>query len=359
MLNDINKILKFGAHGVAVSFIILTFFLFKTNSLVHEVFLCNCLPFYSSNINFDLNNNKNFLIYKNKENNKKKIENKSSKSKHKKNKEVFNLSNNLNKINFSSLGLENLYDLDYLKKNFYACDENTELTCDDLNIKKIIDFNPAIDIKTDGPKILIFHTHSTEMFCDSNEENIFDGVVGLGRELNNILNKKYKIKTIHDISRYDLIDGKADKRGAYDRMEENVNNIIKNNPSIEISIDIHRDGVDSKKNMSINLNEKRTAKLMLVNGLCRLKKDNKLEKIDYLSNKYIENNLAFSFKFQVLANKIYPDLMRKVYIKPYRYSLNMLPKSLLIEVGAQTNTKEEALNSIYPLADILTNLILE
>ena len=61
---------------------------------------------------------------------------------------------------------------------------------------------------------------------------------------------------------------------------------------------------------------------------------------------------------QVTANKLYPDFTRRIYINAYRYSLNMLPKSMLIEVGAQTNTKSEAQNAMEPLADILSRVIL-
>ena len=62
---------------------------------------------------------------------------------------------------------------------------------------------------------------------------------------------------------------------------------------------------------------------------------------------------------QILANKLYPGLNRKIYVNAYRYSLNMLPKSLLIEVGAQTNSKQEALNAIDFLADILAKVLLD
>ena len=62
---------------------------------------------------------------------------------------------------------------------------------------------------------------------------------------------------------------------------------------------------------------------------------------------------------QLMANSMYPNFTRKVYLNAYRYSLHMAPKSLLIEVGAQTNTKEEILNSMEPLADILARVLLE
>ena len=92
--------------------------------------------------------------------------------------------------------------------------------------------------------------------------------------------------------------------------------------------------------------------------MCRLKENGILNNISSLPNSYIKDNLALSFNMQVTANKLYPDFTRRIYINAYRYSLNMLPKSMLIEVGAQTNTKSEAQNAMEPLADILSRVIL-
>ena len=71
----------------------------------------------------------------------------------------------------------------------------------------------------------------------------------------------------------------------------------------------------------------------------------------------MEQNLAFSFTMKYAADKMYPGYARKNYLNAYRYSLNMLPKSLLVEVGAQTNTQQEAMNAMEPLAEILVNVI--
>ena len=96
---------------------------------------------------------------------------------------------------------------------------------------------------------------------------------------------------------------------------------------------------------------------MFFNGICRLNKNGALQSIQSLPNQYITDNLAFSFNMQLVANKLYPGFTRRIYINAYRYSLHMLPKSLLIEVGAQTNTKEEVLNSMDILAEILADVI--
>ena len=97
---------------------------------------------------------------------------------------------------------------------------------------------------------------------------------------------------------------------------------------------------------------------MFVNGICKLLKNDVLVPIKNLPNPYINTNLALSLKMQILANKLYPGLNRKIYVNAYRYSLNMLSKSLLIEVGAQTNSKQEALNAIDFLAEILAKVLL-
>ncbi len=61
-----------------------------------------------------------------------------------------------------------------------------------------------------------------------------------------------------------------------------------------------------------------------------------------MPNPYVTDNLAFSFQMQLKANELYPGFTRKIYLKGYRYNLHLKPKSLLIEVGAQTSTVKEA-----------------
>ena len=54
---------------------------------------------------------------------------------------------------------------------------------------------------------------------------------------------------------------------------------------------------------------------------------------------------------------MYPDFTRKIYLKGYRYNLHFRPKSVLVEVGAQTNTLQEAMNAMDPLAKILDTVL--
>ena len=78
--------------------------------------------------------------------------------------------------------------------------------------------------------------------------------------------------------------------------------------------------------------------------------------IAYLPNPHLQENLAFCFQMQLACGR-YPGFARKIYLKGLRYNLHVRPRSALIEVGAQTNTYEEALNAMEPLAELLDTVL--
>ena len=121
-------------------------------------------------------------------------------------------------------------------------------------------------------------------------------------------------------------------------------------------IDLHRDGVPADRHLVTEINGKPTAKFMFFNGLSRTTSQGELS---YLPNPYIADNLALSFQMQLAAAEYFPDLTRKIYLKGYRYNLHLCPKSMLVEVGAQTNTFEEAKNAMEPLAALLSYVLTE
>ena len=61
---------------------------------------------------------------------------------------------------------------------------------------------------------------------------------------------------------------------------------------------------------------------------------------------------------QLASESMYPGFVRHIYLRAYRYNLHLLPKSLLIEAGAQTNTVEEMMNAMEVLSEILYNVIM-
>ena len=126
--------------------------------------------------------------------------------------------------------------------------------------------------------------------------------------------------------------------------------LLKDNPSIQVVIDLHRDEMPEGKRLVMDLDGRPTARFMFFNGLSRTKKTGN---ISYLYNENLEANLAFSFQMQLKAAEYYPGLTRKIYLKGYRYNMHLKDKYLLIELGAQNNTLEEVMNACDPLAHIL------
>ena len=259
------------------------------------------------------------------------------------------------KLNITKEDLTKFSDMEYLKNNFYTVDKRTNLLPDDIRPEEFLAMDFSVDTKKDGPKILIFHTHSQEVYSDSKNES--EGVWGVGEKLKQLLEEKYNIEVLHHNGVYDRVDGKSQILGAYERMEIDIRKVLRENPSIEVVIDIHRDGVGENVHLVEEVNGKQCAKIMFFNGLCRVYEDGILTEIDSLRNTYLNDNLGLSFNLQLMANAFYPGLTRKVYINAYRYSLHMKAKSILVEVGAQTNTYQEALDAMEPFSEILGEVL--
>lgn len=242
----------------------------------------------------------------------------------------------------------------YLRSHFYTVDQTTKTDAKELDAGKLLKKNMKIRKDGSKPKILIYHTHSQEAFKDSKAGDKKTSIVGMGDILTKELNDTYRIPTTHHEGVYDLIGGKMDRSRAYQLAEVKVRKILKKYPSIEVVIDLHRDGVGNNTHLVTSIDGKKTGQIMFFNGLSRTKKNGD---IAYLKNPYIQDNLAFSMQMQLAAAKKYPGFTRRIYLKSYRYNMHLMPKYLLIEAGAQTNTVKEMQRSMKVLADLLDAVV--
>ena len=242
----------------------------------------------------------------------------------------------------------------YLRSHFYTVDQTTKTDAKELDAGKLLKKNMKIRKDGSKPKILIYHTHSQEAFKDSKAGDKKTSIVGMGDILTKELNDTYRIPTMHHEGVYDLIGGKMDRSRAYQLAEVKVRKILKKYPSIEVVIDLHRDGVGNNTHLVTSIDGKKTGQIMFFNGLSRTKKNGD---IAYLKNPYIQDNLAFSMQMQLAAAKKYPGFARRIYLKSYRYNMHLMPKYLLIEAGAQTNTVKEMQRSMKVLADLLDAVV--
>lgn len=263
-------------------------------------------------------------------------------------------SNNIQPAPRIDLSPQTLADYDYLMNQFFIVDSQTTTNADQLNAAELLGEDLTIQKDATKPQILLYHTHSQEAFADSREGAVEDTIIGVGNYLTELLTKNYGYQVIHVTEAFDMESGELDRSAAYDYAGTYLETILEENPSIEVVIDLHRDGVPENRHLVTEINGKPTAQIMFYNGLSyTIARGN----LTYLPNPYIQDNLAFSFQMEYQAAQYYPDFYRGIYLAGYRYNLHLRPRSVLVEAGAQTNTVQEVKNAMEPFADILNRVL--
>lgn len=207
-----------------------------------------------------------------------------------------------------------------------------------------------------GPKVLIYHTHTSESYVLKEQDlgkkgvasfnsNPKYNVVRVGEELARYL-KKYGIETLHNATVHD-----KNRPAAYGVAINTLQSYIKSYPSIKVYIDIHRDGLEASKpklRVVKKINGKNAAQIMFVMGTN-----------DQLPNAHWEENLKFALKVQQKLNEKYPGLARPVWIVGKRYNQQVSNQAVLIEVGGDGNLLSECLESTKYLAEALNEVMKE
>ncbi|WP_331446245.1 stage II sporulation protein P [Natranaerobius thermophilus] len=186
-------------------------------------------------------------------------------------------------------------------------------------------------------KVGIYHSHTTESFVpDSGEpftENLDKTVVELGRKLTEEL-ADYNIETVHTEEVHDL----PTRRDSYSRSLPTIENMMEENPEIDVLLDIHRDGVP--RNMTTTeIEGEQVGKILILVGS--------------EGNPDWRENYRFALQLQKQLEKIHPDLSRGIRTRNFSYNQEVHSRSLLIEIGGHENSLEEAKNTIPYLAEAL------
>lgn len=238
-----------------------------------------------------------------------------------------------------------LTEYETLLSTFYAVDSNALAGSDLLKLEELRERDLSISKTDAAPQILIYHTHSREAFADSVAGDPSQSIVGVGEFLAQILEQDYGYGVLHHTEEYDTVRDEA-----YAKSLPALEQLLQDNPSIQVVIDLHRDSGSPGRDMTVDIDGRRTARFMFFNGISRSRRTGD---IAYLANPNLKENLAFSFQMQAAAGEYYPGLTRKIYIKQYRYNMHLKGRTLLIELGDENNTLEEAKNACYPIAHLL------
>ena len=219
---------------------------------------------------------------------------------------------------------------------------------------EVLDKNGGFTLNEDGPRVLIYHTHDTEAYTqtpkytykpsgDWRTEDQTMSVVAVGEELARILNEDYGIMTIHDTTCHE----KPLITTAYTRSLETMERYKEQYPTLEMFIDLHRDGVPAEgyEDDYIMMEGTETARLMFVVGTGQGKNGNAAEPLPDFESNYA---LALGLTEKLLSYN--ERFTRNVRVKTGRYNQHVSSKCILVEVGHNANTLEQALAAMPYLA---------
>ncbi len=229
----------------------------------------------------------------------------------------------------------------------------------DVDIGALLTAQPDVSIRKNGePQVLIMHTHTCESYmeedlgyypADHPTRNTDDNynVTRVGDAIAEKL-ESAGIGVVHDVTKHDS----PAYNGSYDRAAVTIANNLAAYPSIQVVLDIHRDALgDSESGRTkptFLVNGKKAAQIMIISG-CDV--DGSLGFPDW------EYNLRLGLRIQQAAETRYPGMTRPLSFCEARYNMNLSHGSLLIEVGTDANTLDEAVYSGSLLGDVLVDVL--
>ena len=199
------------------------------------------------------------------------------------------------------------------------------------------------DLEGMDPTVLILHTHATESYAQSKDHpyrqtaayrTLDEGfnMLFIGDAVAELLVQK-GISVIHDRTLHDY----PSYNGSYSSSRKAVEAYLQEYPSIQLILDLHRDASEGSTQLRTlaHVEGKRSAQLMVVIGA---------------GHKGYTENLALGLKLHAQLETQSPGITRPLQLRSQRFNQDLLPGTLLIEVGAAGNSHEEALQAAAQLA---------
>lgn len=218
-----------------------------------------------------------------------------------------------------------------------------------VNPQDFINKPLAFSLDSNGPQVLIMHTHTTESFAEETyvkgapDRNLDEtkNITAVGEAMAAVFNANgigvIHDKTVHDYPSYN---------GAYQSAAATINKNLSQNSGIKVVLDVHRDGITrddgTKVKLVTDIDGEPTAQIMLVVGSnVNLTHDNWQE------------NFKFASKIQAKAIEMFPSLMRPIDLRQERFNEQLTLGSLIVEVGSNGNTMEEAIRGGEKIARVI------
>lgn len=199
---------------------------------------------------------------------------------------------------------------------------------------------------TEEVQIILYHTHNAETYTPTDGvskragENA--GVSTAADVLGQALERKYGLRTLHSKVLHDYPDWNR----SYINSLATIQSLLKSYPDVRAVFDVHRDaGFTSKEPTTVMLGGSPAAKIMIVVGA---------------NHDNWKQNLAFAQALEDKSNLLYPGLVRSIRIvQANRYNQQAHNHSLILEVGSDLNTQEEANYAMECFAQVVAEVLAE
>jgi stage II sporulation protein P len=204
-----------------------------------------------------------------------------------------------------------------------------------VNFSEELNKAPAVKIKMNStsPQVLIYHTHTTESYePTSRTTDRTKSVCAVGEKIAGQL-RSAGINTFHDTTYHDY----PAYNGSYDRSKATMEKDLKKYPGIQVTLDIHRDAMHRSDGTALKptviIGGKKAAQLMVLAGC---------DDDGSLGFPNWECNLRLALRLQQMLSGQYSSLARPLDFCARKYNENMTKGSLLVEIGTDGNTLDEA-----------------
>ncbi len=222
----------------------------------------------------------------------------------------------------------------------------------DEEAQQYLEAENPVQIDSDGPQVLIMHTHATESF-EPYDTDTYDtrhtwrttdntqNIVAAGEVMAEAI-RSYGIEVLHDETQHDY----PSYNGSYERSAVTVQDYLEKYPSIKVVLDVHRDAVQRDTTLVKPVTEidgRKAAQLMIIAGC----DDGTMDMSNW------SKNFRFAAGMQDAIESRYPSLTRPIFFCYRKYNQDLTTGSLLIEIGSHGNTLEEVLYTAQLAGDAI------
>lgn len=197
-----------------------------------------------------------------------------------------------------------------------------------------LDMEQSLAVSAMGEKkIALYCTHSDESYIEgdgteSKEDRggIYDVAASFAEELENLGVTVALSENTHH----------PHDSGAYRRSRPTAVELLKDQPNA--IFDLHRDGIPDPDEYLTTVGNEEMSMVRLLVGK---------------SNQNNEANLSFAKQIKAVADKVYPGLIKDIYMGKGTYNQDLAPRSVLLEFGTHTIDKSLVMKATAPMSEVV------